>query len=325
MAQDGAEARAHALHGLVDDGVLTPSQATAVTEALRAAEDSGAGVRWTELVGFLGGGLVFAGAVALVSASWDDLTQVLRTTMLVAVSLVAAVGGLVAAGERLLGSATMTDARRRIAGTLFVLTACTAAMAMGVALEPDSFLAPTLVGLVLAVAGYAAAPTVVGLLACAVFSLWAVTSTWDFFGAWNSSLPYGLSVLALGLVWAVVALSGVLPNRRVGLGVGAALALLGVQVPLSDTDLAEVFYGLTLVVAALALLLYRWERSWILLVTGVIGVTLAVPEAIWDWTDGAIGGAAVILVAGVVLLAASGLGLLLHRERPSVESSDTTA
>jgi len=44
-------------------------------------------------------------------------------------------------------------------------------------------------------------------------------------------------------------------------------------------------------------------------------VTLTVAEAVADWTNGAAGGAAAVLTAGVVLLLASGLALRAHRHR----------
>jgi hypothetical protein len=54
--------------------------------------------------------------------------------------------------------------------------------------------------------------------------------------------------------------------------------------------------------------------SWPYLAVGVIGVTLAVPEALLDWTEGSVGAAGVLLVSGATLLAASLLGLRLRRE-----------
>ncbi|HEX6485476.1 MAG TPA: hypothetical protein VF012_02095, partial [Nocardioidaceae bacterium] len=50
------------------------------------------------------------------------------------------------------------------------------------------------------------------------------------------------------------------------------------------------------------------------LAVGVVGVTLAVPEALLDWTEGSLGTAGVLLVAGVTLLGASLLGLRLRKE-----------
>jgi hypothetical protein len=79
---------------------------------------------------------------------------------------------------------------------------------------------------------------------------------------------------------------------------------------------------LTLAVAVACFLLYRWRRSVVLLVAGVAGVTLAVPEAVADMANGALSGAAVLLIAGAVLVAASAVGLRLRRAdeaaRPAV-------
>lgn len=66
-------------------------------------------------------------------------------------------------------------------------------------------------------------------------------------------------------------------------------------------------------IALACLALYGRRRTWVLIVSGVAGLTLAVPEAVWDWTDGAVGGAVILVLAGAVLLAASGLGVVLHR------------
>ena len=62
---------------------------------------------------------------------------------------------------------------------------------------------------------------------------------------------------------------------------------------------------------------YRWLRSIVLLVAGVLGVTLAVPEAVLDWTNGALGASLILLVAGAVLVAASAVGLRLRRDKPA--------
>ncbi len=307
------EARARALRSLVARGILSAEQAHAVEVELRAAEGGSAPARWTEIIGFVGGGLVFAGVVALVAASWEDLEQVVRVGLLTAVAVLAGLGGLAAAGTRLLRRGPLPDTRRRIGGTLFVLTSIAATMAVGVALEPESTTGPALLGLVLALLGYAAAPTAIGLLTCgglSAWALWSVLEDLDLIS--NEMLPYGLATLALGLLWGAVALR--LPNQRTGLVVAASFALFGAQAPLFDGEsYAPLAYALTLAVAVLSLVLYRWWRVWVLIGAGVIGITLAVPEAIWDWTDGAIGGALLLLVVGLVLLGASGLGILLHR------------
>ena len=50
----------------------------------------------------------------------------------------------------------------------------------------------------------------------------------------------------------------------------------------SDTTIWT--YVITLAVAFACLALYRTERQLVLLLTGVLGVTVAVPEAVWDAT-----------------------------------------
>jgi hypothetical protein len=57
--------------------------------------------------------------------------------------------------------------------------------------------------------------------------------------------------------------------------------------------------------------------AWAYLATGVIALTLAVPEALTDWAQGSLGSAGVLLATGVTLLAASVGGLRLRRETTS--------
>ncbi len=54
----------------------------------------------------------------------------------------------------------------------------------------------------------------------------------------------------------------------------------------------------------------------ILLLAGVAGISIAVPEAVWDLTDGAGGAATVLLVTGAALLTASAAGIRVRRHRP---------
>jgi hypothetical protein len=66
-------------------------------------------------------------------------------------------------------------------------------------------------------------------------------------------------------------------------------------------------------VAMACLVLYRSQRMVALMVAGVLGISIAAPEAVWDITNGAGGGAAILLVSGAVLLTACGAGLGLYR------------
>jgi hypothetical protein len=71
-------------------------------------------------------------------------------------------------------------------------------------------------------------------------------------------------------------------------------------------------YGLTGAVALACFLLYRRQRQFVLLVAGVGAAAITVPEAVADVTNGALGGSLILLVAGVVLVAFSALGLRLR-------------
>jgi hypothetical protein len=95
--------------------------------------------------------------------------------------------------------------------------------------------------------------------------------------------------------------------------VGGVMALFGSQL-LMGLDQPWPAYLLTLLVAALGFTMYVVRRAWPYLAVGVVGVTVAVPEALLDWTSGSLGTAGVLLVAGVTLLGASLLGLRLRKE-----------
>ena len=132
-----------------------------------------------------------------------------------------------------------------------------------------------------------------------------------------SSLGTGLLTIALGLGWIALALTPAVPSRPLGLVAGTGFALLGAQLPLGDGGRAPWAYGLTFALAVGFFVSYRWLRSIVLLVAGVLGVTLAVPEAVLDWTNGALGASLILLVAGAVLVAASAVGLRLRRDKPA--------
>ncbi len=93
------------------------------------------------------------------------------------------------------------------------------------------------------------------------------------------------------------------------------MALFGAQYPLAGSGTAVVAYALTGALAIASFAAYLRAYRIVLLVTGVVASTIVVPEAVWDWTDGAVSGGALLLVAGAVLLVASGAGLRLRRLR----------
>jgi hypothetical protein len=124
---------------------------------------------------------------------------------------------------------------------------------------------------------------------------------------------HGRSLAGVG--WIALAAADVARPRAAGLGVGAVLAIIGAQQPLAEPGAHGWAYALTTGVALVCFALSRWQREIVLLAAGVIGVAIAAPEAVWDWTDGAAGGAVILLVAGGALIAASAVGLGLWRAR----------
>ncbi len=307
-----------ALRRLVVSGELSEVQAEAVRREF-AATPGGPRVGWLiEVAGYLGGGLILGGAALLVGSSWERLGRGWQTAVLAGVAgLFVAAALLVAEGPaRMRG---LQGARRRVVGVLLALAAIPAAAAAAVAASDFDAVWGFWVGLAVSVVCWRVLASGLGVAVTAAMSVGAVVSlveeVWD-----TRSLGVGLALLALGAVWAAVTVVGWARPKWLGLLIGFGLAILGAQLPLAEADTEAWAYALTLAVAAACLVLYRWERSLMTLAGGVIGVTLAVPEMISDVTDGAVGGAAILLIAGVVLVVASAAGMRWHRQRPATPS-----
>jgi hypothetical protein len=312
------QAQRQELRSLVDNGVLLPEQGEAVGTALTRASTRGDGrASWlVEAAGYVGGGLMLGGVTLFVATSWDELTRYSRSALLAAFALLfVAIGVAAAGGPRGIRRLATGDhaARRRIVGVLFGLAAVPAALATAVAVDaPHAGSYAGLVGFAVALAGMLLVPTVAGLVAAAFMSVVAVAS----FGKevlHASDLNMGLLLIVVGVAWAVLAVLRLLPSVPVGLSIGTGLGLIGAQVPLFSDASAPWGYGLTFAFAVACFVAYRWQRSAVLLVAGVLGSTLAVPEAVTDWTDGAVGGSMVLLLAGAVLVGASAIGLRIRR------------
>ncbi|HEX6343258.1 hypothetical protein [Umezawaea sp.] len=113
-------------------------------------------------------------------------------------------------------------------------------------------------------------------------------------------------------MWFAVALLGVLRPVPLGFGIGVAIALFGAQQLLGGSDTVAWAYALSAAVAPVSFAAYPRSRTTVLLVAGVVATTSVVPEAVWDWTDGAVSGGGLLLAAGAAPLAASGLGVRLR-------------
>lgn len=266
-----------------------------------------------ELAGYLGGGLMFGGAALLVATSWADLTRPGRIALLTAVTVGFVSAGLLVSG-RPLPRRSMTGGKSRLAAVLLGLGAGTSALTAGSIAVTDKGFWATVAGFVVATLGYLVVRSAIGILVSAVFSGMAVGM---FVGEVldAGSVALGVALVVVGLTWNVLDASGSLTPPGPGFAVGAAVALVGAQQPLGEPGGAAWAYGLTFVVALVWLTGNLWHRSPVLLVAGIVGLTIAIPQAIWDWTDGAVGGALIALIAGAVLLIASAFGLRIGGPR----------
>jgi hypothetical protein len=322
---------------LVGQGLVAPSHRD---EALRVVDDVlGAQVlaasaaplrrRVAELAGYVGAALVVSAAGVFFATQWNGLTEDQRILLLGGIALLLAVSGLavVAVGARGLATglagmrAGTRPVQRRLAGVLFVGAAATAGGAVGVQVErmvtdPASS-AGALWGFavftVLAAVGYLVAATVAGQAAIAIGLFVTVPLALDVNGD-PAPVPFGLTVLAIGVGWLVLAERGVW--REVGSArvIGCALAVVGAQIPVLELDSPWVGYLALLAVAAAGFAMYVVRTAWPYLATGVVAVTLAVPQALLDWAGDTLGPAGVLLAAGVTLLGTSLLGLRLRQE-----------
>ncbi|MDT5028951.1 MAG: hypothetical protein QOE61_5377 [Micromonosporaceae bacterium] len=314
----GSAEQEKALARLVAEGTLDAGQAQAVRSALwgSAAGRGRSTSPLIEVAGYVGGGLMLGGAGLLMSLSWRQLERGQAIGLLLAIAVVLVIAGTLVAGgpHRVLalrsGSA---PARRRLVGVLFTLSAVPAAFAASASTGDHATLIGSSVGLVVAAGGYALLPTVSGLLMTAAMSLIATFGLLEPEQP-DKTLERSFAIIVLGLLWAAVSLVRLVTPKHIGLAVAAAFTILGAQLALGEkTNLWA--YALTFAAAVGCFALYWWERTTVLLAAGVVASTLAVPEAISDWTNGALSGPAILLIAGAALVGASALGLRLRGPR----------
>ncbi|MCP9620720.1 DUF2157 domain-containing protein [Nocardia otitidiscaviarum] len=308
-----------ALDRLVDDGVLTTEQRTAVATAL--AEERAAPVPWPRLVAeiaaYVGAGLLLGGILLLLDSSWDDLDRLGQLLVLAVVSIGLAVGGVLLAG----GPAALfvrDDGDRsvaaRLAAVLFVLTALCVAALVGLALDDagddTTWVWAMLAALIVGLAGYAALPSVVGLLACGVFAASAVAGVCgEFLG--TDSVGTGVALVALGGIWFAAGRFGVAAPNWVAYVIAIATALIGAQV--AGFVHERWSYPLALSVAVVCFGVYATERTPVLVVGGVLAVAVGTTQAVWDWTGQAAATAVTVLVLGALLLGVGAMALTRKR------------
>ncbi|MDQ1295141.1 MAG: hypothetical protein QG608_3026 [Actinomycetota bacterium] len=311
-----------ALRELVDSGVVSPAQYRAMSRA--ASLVPGRHEAWiSEALGYVGGLLVIAGLGAVLALSWGHHGRGFWAGVAGVVALVLfATGQVLIGGPEPLRKGTRvlaSGARRRVAGVLLALAAVGATICLSVVLGEDpgqeQYWLPFALGTVVAAAGHACLRTFPTMLACTALSLLSVLNTNSQFEDLTTAVPLtGFAVLSLGGLWMFLGRSGVLRQRDPALGLGAAIALLGGQHCLSRQEWRWWAYLLTAAVALGTLILYRVERAGVLLVVGIAGLSIVIPELVLELTDGLRAAALVLLFLGAGLLTAAGLGLRRRRD-----------
>lgn len=326
---------------LVQQRVLTQEQADAVLSGLveAAAEErprTGRRGAVFEVLAYVGAALVLAAAVTIFALTWDSLTRPGQVSILVVIAVVlvlaafafaalprSASSGAAAGGGRtwppaMLSPAALSGFRRRIVATLLAFAAVAVAAAVGTARSDHvGEIDWSGTGFLAALLGYSLVPAAPGLVVTGLFSAFLAGSLADLAGGtWPGA--NGVALLVVGVAWAVAAVSGLVTHRALALAIGLTIGIVGAQAMFAVSD--PWGYGLTFGIAVVCFAGFLAGREQVLLAGGVVGLTLAVPEALWHLTEGALGGPVVVLIAGAVLLASAALGVGWERSRARHES-----
>lgn len=319
-----------ALADLVRRGVLDETQLGAVVTALAKPEPRPTPARLlAEIAAYAGAGLLLSGVVLVLAESWDDMAKLGRFVLFVLVAVGVTVAGVATAGGWSMlfrpawrrPASTGHTARTRLAAVFFALAAVSIAAAAGAILDDGNdttdltWVYAAVAGLLAAVAGYAALPSLLGLLLGAGFSAASVSGLLDEVLGLDDLTGPGLLVLGFG--WLGVTRLGAVLERWAGYVAGVVLAVAGAQtVDMSDRMWPA--YVLTTVVAVVCFALYATDRSWVLSLGGAAALTMAAVEAVVDWTGESAGASGAILVVGAVVL---GIGsyLLTRSAKKSAE------
>lgn len=279
--------------------------------------------RMAEIAGYVGGAFVVGAAALFFGTTWDQLGVGQQAAILIGIGVLLAGAGaglVMSAGSMHALRAPGEAIRLRLTSVLLTGAAASTAFGAGVLLadaitnEGLPVMLAAILAFALMLGGYRVAPTTVGQVGAAVSAFVAIPSGLAALESDSTStVPLGLLVLTLGAVWIAAAERGLWDEVLSARAIGSVLAIIGAQIPISDSN-AWVGYVATAAVGAIAFWLYVGTRAWPYLAAGVVALTLAVPEALNDWAGGSLGAAGILLATGVTLLVAALLGLRLHHE-----------
>lgn len=310
---------------LIKDGLIQPDQSIRAEATVRTAMAEKHAARTTgmpkliEVVAYLGAALVVAAVFLLLMQEWEHLSDTEQILALGIVTLILAVAGGVAA---LVGSPSRDDdIRRRLTSTLLTASALGAGVTVGRwvdTVSPTEFgdvswpmVSGAAVLVVFASLVYLLAPTAFGqvaILGGAITGMVSLTNAMET----QMGVVLGTLLAVLGAVWVILAELGWLREAMIGRAFGVATLLFGAQFPVIEGHHNWYGYLLTVGVVVVCVLFYLRKVAWPYVAGAVIGVTLVVPEAITDWTEGSLGVVGGVLIAGVALLVASFVGYRLR-------------
>lgn len=311
-----------ALQRLVDQGVLTDAQRDAVTTALAAEQEKpqSPGKLLAEIAAYIGAGAMLGALALLLTSSWDDLQRTGRIVIFALVSVGLAVGAIALAGG-ISGLFSRTPvshtSRSRLATVLFALASVSVAVSVGSALDdgnPDrALVCACIAGLVVAVLGYLALPSVIGIFAPAWYSVGLVLVVLDeLFDV--EEVWVGLGLLALGAIWFALTRFGVFVENWAGYTVAILISVTGAVTV--DSSREQWGFVLTALVAVACFVLYATQRSAVLVIGGSATVALAVGMGVGSRFDGEAGVLVATVIVGAVVLAVGAL-LLTRSPKPS--------
>lgn len=300
----------------------TTAPATTTPSTARAATSVA-----TEIAGYVGGILVVAAAAVFIGTEWSSMAALTRVLALVLSGLLLVGAGLAATRLGVAGSIRDAgqDIRRYLASVLLVGGAVVLGGAVGVwAAELtswDDIWASRLALItitVLAGLSYVVVPSAVAQLVTA----WSLGQAFAVitFGTGDldhSALLFAALLLVTAVAWGLLTEAGAFRERQLGRFISGVLAVVGAQFLSFESGDRWWAYLALAVIGTLCFALYVRRGAWPHLAVGVVALTMAATEAALDLSDGSVGAAGALLIAGTVLLSASVLGMRLRRRAAS--------
>ncbi|MCP3974838.1 MAG: hypothetical protein GY720_10120 [bacterium] len=268
----------------------------------------------TEILGYVGAALALWAVMFLVTEFWGNLSDWAQISLFAVVAIV-----LLAAGTALLDTAE--PAIRRLSSILWAGSVVSLSGSTFIAFESVAGLDPelpwTLVGAIAAAIGglmlrrHPSVAQQVVLFAAVLTTAIALLS----FGPEPEMFVFGFVVWAYGLVWMLVARSGLLQPKGAGMVLGAVAMLVGAQITGAEGDLTTIGVLLGLATAGMLAGFGVMLRERLPIILGGVGIFLFVPQAMFHFFGEAMGGMFGLFASGLLLV---GLAIWFGRHKEAL-------